>query len=116
MTTTVTSTCACRSFSPTVDFPNSMFPMDRALCLCNNCRRVSGSCGWSSLTVHPSQVIEPSKFQTTAYESSKGVNRHHCSTCGAHTFTMVERGQMNVCVINTGLWDRNRRIDKLDGM
>ncbi|KAK0101617.1 hypothetical protein ONS95_006780 [Cadophora gregata] len=110
MTTTVTSTCACRNFSLTVEFPNSILPMDRALCLCHNCRRVSGSCGWSSLTVPPSQVVDPSNFKTTAYESSKGVARHHCSTCGAHTFTMVERGQVKACVINTGLWDRTEGL------
>ncbi|KAH9213644.1 Mss4-like protein [Leptodontidium sp. 2 PMI_412] len=109
MATAVTSTCACRGFSVTVEFPNSELPMNRALCLCNNCRRVSGSCGWSSLLVPPAQMFDPSKFNTTTYETSKGVARHFCSICGAHTFTMIQRGQ-SMCVLNTGLWDRTEGL------
>ncbi|KAH7370031.1 Mss4-like protein [Rhexocercosporidium sp. MPI-PUGE-AT-0058] len=114
MTTAVTSTCACSGFTVTVEFPNSELPMNRALCLCNNCRRVSGSCGWSSILVPRGQMFDPALFKTTAYETSKGVARHFCSTCGAHTFTMVERGQ-TVCVFNTGLWDRTEGLIKWTG-
>lgn len=109
MTTAVTSTCACRSFSITVKFPNAQLPIDRALCLCYNCRRISGSCGWSSVVIPQDQMFDPSKFNTTAFESSKGVFRHFCATCGAHTFTMVEMSK-TICVINTGLWDRTEGL------
>ncbi|KAL2072105.1 hypothetical protein VTL71DRAFT_11448 [Oculimacula yallundae] len=110
MTTTITSTCACRSFNMTITYPNTDLPIDRALCLCNNCRKVSGSCGWSSVSVPPNQKIDPSNFKTTGYESSPGVTRHFCSTCGAHAFTLVERGGYSICLSITGLWDRTEGL------
>ncbi|CZS98035.1 uncharacterized protein RAG0_06926 [Rhynchosporium agropyri] len=110
MTTAITSTCACHSFSVTIEFPNSELSINRALCLCNNCRRASGSCGWSSISIPPDQKINPSKFQTIAYESSKGVRRHFCTTCGAHAFTMVERTAQTLFLLVTGLWDRTEGV------
>ncbi len=109
MTTAVTSTCACRNFTLTVDFPNSILPINRALCLCNRCRRVSGSCGSSSLLLPPSiPPIDPSNYETTSYKSSDGVTRYFCSTCGAHLFIHVAKfGSWALC---TALWNKTEGI------
>lgn len=115
MTTTITATCACRNFTYKVDFPNTSLPIDRALCLCNQCRRVSGSCGISYIVVPEPQTIDPSKFNVTGYKTAR-CTRYFCSVCGAHTFVVLQYpgGQVRTAIA-TGLWDKTEGIIKWSG-
>ncbi|KAH8759600.1 Mss4-like protein [Hyaloscypha finlandica] len=108
MTTSITSTCGCGSFNLKVDFPNDSVPLDRGLCLCSSCRRVTGSCGVSYIIVSSNQAIDITKFKLTSYETTDRLTRYFCSTCGAHVLVKVSRNQS--WHLATGPWDRTEGI------
>lgn len=119
MTTTVTATCACRAFTYKVDFPNASLPIDRALCLCNGCRRISGSCGISYIVIPQNHTLDPSNFNLTAYKSSEPLTRYFCSTCGAHAYAHIDPpgglpGYPRISLA-TGLWNKTEGIIKWNG-
>jgi len=107
-TTKITATCACKAFTIDVHFPTSSLPLDRALCLCNSCLKLSGSCGVSYIRIPSSQTIDPSKFNLTSYETSADVTRYFCSTCGAHIG--CNEHSVRSWALATGLWDRTEGI------
>jgi hypothetical protein len=112
-TTRINATCACQAFSLSFDLPTSTLPLLRALCLCNGCRTVSGTCGVSHTGRLPIAQIDPSKFNLTLYTSTAGLERYFCTICGAHTLLrFVERGVVNIA---TGLWDRTEGIIQWTG-
>ncbi len=108
MTTSITSTCACGSFNLQVDYQNSSLPIDRGLCLCNSCRRLSGSVGISYIIVPSTQRIDITKFNLTSYKATDHLTRFFCSSCGAHCLVLVSRNQ--TWHLATGLWDRTEGI------
>lgn len=113
LATPVTSTCACGCFKLEVRFPTSSLPLDRALCLCNSCRRLSGSCGISNILIPRDQPFDPLKYALTKYKSSEALDRYFCSTCGAHAiFNHVASGNWYLA---TGLWDRTEGVIRWNG-
>lgn len=82
--TTINATCACNAFKLQIELPNSELPYERSLCMCNTCRSVTGSCGISSIPLPESQIIKPSEFNLTRYQTSQSYARYFCTTCGAH--------------------------------
>lgn len=112
-TTKIKATCACNAFHLEVEYLNSSLPFERALCLCNSCRRVSGSCGVSTLPVPSTQTVDLSKFRLTAYPTSESFTRYFCSICGAHT--LQHRTEDNSWHISSGLSDRTEGIVKWTG-
>ncbi|RDL32619.1 uncharacterized protein BP5553_09075 [Venustampulla echinocandica] len=111
--TTITATCACKAFTFQADYPNSLLPLPRALCLCTICRRLSGSCGISYIIVPPHQTISPTQYSLTAYKSSDVLTRYFCSTCGAHVLVYVT--PKKAWHLSTGTWDRTEGLVKWTG-
>lgn len=107
-TTTVTATCACKTFTLPLSIPTSSLPYERALCLCSSCRRLSGSCGISFLPIPSSQTIDPTSFALTKYATSAGLVRYFCSTCGAHA--LVDVKGWGCWALATGLLDRTEGV------
>lgn len=107
-TTKIKATCACHAFNLEVEYLNSSLPIERALCLCNSCKQVSGSCGVTTLPVPSTQTIDLSKFSLTAYSTSKSLTRYFCSICGAHT--LQHSTEDNSWNVSSGLWDRTEGI------
>jgi hypothetical protein len=108
MTTSITSTCACGSFNLKVDFPNSTLPIDRGLCLCDSCRRLTGSVGISYIIVPSTQPIDITEFKLTSYETTDRVTRFFCQKCGCHVLVLVSHNQS--WHLATGPWDRTEGI------
>jgi hypothetical protein len=108
MITSITSTCACGAFNLKVDYPNSLLPLDRGLCLCDSCRRFTGSCGSSYIILPPSQQIDITKFNLTSYETTDRLTRYFCSTCSCHVLVKVSSNQS--WHLATGPWDRTEEI------
>ncbi len=110
MTTKINAICACGTFNLQVDYPNSSLPLDRALCLCTTCRRLSGTCGISYVAVPTSQTIAPSLFANlTTYLTSDALERYFCSTCGAHVLVkLLKYG--NKFHLATAIWDKTEGI------
>jgi len=107
-TATITATCACKSFSYSVDFPTSSLPINRALCLCTSCRKVSGGCAISYISIPSDQAIDPARFNITSYSVTSDLVNYFCSTCGAQTFcNRISDGKY---FLATGLWDRTEGI------
>lgn len=105
-TVTITATCACQSFTLSVDFPTSSLPLDRALCLCRTCRQLSGSCAVSYISIP--REIDLSGFDVTPYATSEEVTRYFCNKCGAHC--LARRKSTGAWLLATGLWDRTEGI------
>jgi hypothetical protein len=112
MTTIVRAACACGSFNSQFEIPNSSLPFERAICLCNSDRRLTGTCGSSYIRI-ADQIIDPSKHNLTAYKSRKAWNHYFCSTCGAHVFT--NRVEDGLCILATGLLERTEGIVNWNG-
>jgi len=108
MTTSITSTCACGSFSLKVDYPNNTLPIDRGFCLCNSCRRLTGSCGISYILAPSKHPIDITKFELTSYESTDRLTRYFCPTCGCHGLVKVSHNQ--AWHLATGPLDRTEGI------
>ncbi|KAE9369722.1 hypothetical protein N431DRAFT_427876 [Stipitochalara longipes BDJ] len=108
MTTSITSTCACGSFNLKVDFPSDTLPIPRGFCLCDSCRRLTGSCGISYIIVPSNQSIDITKFKLTDYETTDRLTRYFCSTCGCHVLVKVSHNQS--WHLATGPWDRTEGI------
>ncbi|KAF4637114.1 hypothetical protein G7Y89_g976 [Cudoniella acicularis] len=108
----ITATCACRSFAFDTDLPTSSLPRVRALCLCTKCRRISGGCGISYITID-SAHLDLSKYNLTKYSSSDIADRYFCSTCGCHVF--VTRLSNDSWHLATGIWDRTEGIIEWTG-
>ncbi|TAQ88133.1 hypothetical protein B7494_g3516 [Chlorociboria aeruginascens] len=114
-TETITTACACRKFNLTVQFPTSSLPVNRALCLCNGCRRLSGSCSNSYIAL-PSSVssaLDLSSFSLSSYKSSEDLERYFCSTCGAHV--LFRRITAGFWALSTGLWDSTEDVIRWTG-
>lgn len=107
MTTTVTARCMCGAFNLEINLATSSLPISRTLCLCARCRSVSGSCGTSYLAVPKTQVVDPSKYNLTSYDSSEWARRHFCATCGAHCLSVAKGFGTFVA---TGLLDKSEGI------
>jgi len=112
-TTKVTAKCACGAFNYTINFLNSSLPIDRALCLCNSCRKLSGSCGISYIALPAGQSFDPTTWNLKTYKTSDSLARHFCGTCGGHV--AVHRPSDGLLAIATGLWDRTEGIIKWTG-
>jgi len=108
MTTSITSTCACGSFNLKVDYLNDTLPLDRGFCLCNSCRRLTGSCGVTYIIAPSKQPIDITKFNLTSYETTDRLTRYFCSTCGCHVLVKVSHNQS--WHLATGLLDRTEGI------
>jgi hypothetical protein len=112
-TTIVNATCACHAFNLQVEYPNSSLPFERSLCLCNTCRRVTGSCAVSTLPIPSTQKFDPALFKLTAYTTSPLSTRYFCSTCGAHV--VLHHTFDNSWHFMSGLSDRLDGIVKWTG-
>ena len=108
MTTSITSTCACGNFNFKVDYPNEQLPIDRGLCLCDSCRRLTGSAGISYIIVPPARTIDISKFNLTKHVTSDRLTRYFCPTCSCHVLVFVARNQC--WYLATGPWDRTEGL------
>ena len=112
-TTKITAQCACTAFNFTVSFPTSSLPIERALCLCNSCRKLSGSCGLSYIALPTGQPFDTTTWNLKTYKSSDELARHFCGTCGAHV--AVQRTNPDFLALATGLWDRTEEVIKWTG-
>jgi hypothetical protein len=108
MTTSITSACACGSFNLKVDYANDSLPLDRGLCLCDSCRRLTGSCGISYIVVPANQPIDITKFKLTSYETTDRVTRYFCPTCSCHVLVKVSHNQ--AWHLATGPWDQTEGV------
>jgi len=110
----ITATCACQSFRLSVDLQPAALPLPAALCLCNSCRQLSGTCGTCYAgEVRADDLPDPSVLNLTRYETSNGGERWFCSTCGAHALMRAtENGPWHLA---TGLWDRTEGLLKWAG-
>ena len=114
-TITVTATCACKSFTLPITYPISDLPFSRSLCLCNSCRRLSGSCG-NTYIILPSSLQKhdlPSDAKLTAYKTSDRVTRYFCERCGAHV--LIKINELEKWFIATGILDRTEGIVRWEG-
>ncbi|TVY34193.1 hypothetical protein LOCC1_G008540 [Lachnellula occidentalis] len=107
-TTTITATCACNAFTYAVSFPPSSLPRPHALCLCTSCRRLTGSCGTSYITLPATHSIEPANYTLTSYNTSDQLTRYFCSTCGAHVLSY--RLESKTWALTTGTWDHTEGV------
>jgi len=112
--TTVLASCACANFTLQIDYPTSSLPISRPLCLCNNCRRVTGSCSTSYVSVPSSTKVDPEISGLISYEMSPEPQTtwYFCSKCGAHVlYRVIETGEWRVA---SGLLDRTEGIVNWD--
>ncbi|TVY12976.1 hypothetical protein LARI1_G009320 [Lachnellula arida] len=112
-TTTITATCACNAFTYAISFPSSSLPRPRALCICTSCRRLTGSCGTSQITLPANHSIEPANYSLTSYNTSDHLTRYFCSTCGAHV--LIYRVESKTWALTTGTWDRTEGVVRWSG-
>ncbi len=80
----VNASCHCGLFKHSITLPLSHFPLKSAICHCNTCRHVTGQL-FATFAVIPYPV--PTDAQgydmLVPYESSSGVTRYFCPTCGS---------------------------------
>lgn len=107
-TTTITATCACGTFNLKVELPDESLPIDCALCLCNSCRNVTGSCASSRIAIPPSQKIQTSDFDLTAHNTSYETTYYFCSTCGSHV--LYKSAKQESWQLSTGILERTEGI------
>ena len=112
-TTKVVAHCACGAFSYTINFLTSSLPIERSLCLCNSCRKISGSCGLSYIALPADQSFDPNTWNLKTYKTSEKLARHFCRACGAHV--AVHRPSVGLLALATGLWDQTEGIIKWTG-
>jgi len=107
--------CACGGFNVNLEYPASILPISRSLCLCNQCRAVSGSCGVSYINL-PSSLsssIDPTSFSLKAYPSTAHQTRYFCTTCGSHVLCRsANTGEYRIA---TGILSRTEGIVKWTG-
>lgn len=110
-TTIIKAACACTTFQVSLALKAASLPLAITLCLCNTCRRLSGTCGTSYAgTV---QIDDPSLFGLTTYRASDDIEHCFCSTCGAQALIQAAgKGSWHVA---TGLWDRTEGITTFKG-
>jgi hypothetical protein len=110
---TVNALCACKAFEYRIQYPQSSLPIDRALCICNRCRKNSGSCGQSHIPLPLDHIIDLSKYNLTKYAITENHDRYFCSTCGAHVLTHVKAAKR--WSITTGVLETTEGIVNLTG-
>ncbi|RDW67808.1 hypothetical protein BP6252_09204 [Coleophoma cylindrospora] len=105
--TTLTATCQCKNFNIPLIYSNNTLPLQRSLCLCADCRRISGTSGGISYIPLPPDV-QPVVTHLAAYRSSARITRYFCPQCGAHVLAFVhDIGQWRV---STGILDRTEGV------
>jgi hypothetical protein len=109
--TTIAAACACTSFHTTIALETSLLPILVTICLCNTCRRLSGTCGTSYAgTV---QIADPAALNLTTYKASDGTVHCFCSTCGAQA--LVQADENGTWRVATGLWECTEGITVFKG-
>lgn len=108
MTTVITSACACGNFNLDVFYPNSLLPLDRGFCICDSCRRLTGSVGATYIIAPPTLSIDITHFNLTEYKSSDRLTRYFCPTCSAHVLVQVQHNKS--WHLSTGTWDRTEGV------
>ncbi|KAH8819449.1 Mss4-like protein [Xylogone sp. PMI_703] len=134
-TTTRMAYCSCRTHSLKLTYQNETLPMPQLLCLCTTCRLITGGPAVAYIDVPPSTAktldgfysqhisnSKPDSSQSDAdtavrfeelkpYDTSPGVTRYFCTTCGSHVLCRVaepaiSEGQPVEWVVATGIVDR----------
>lgn len=80
-TITLSAHCHCRRANLACAIPATSSPLKSAICHCNSCRYSTGQL-FGTFAVIPSPDT-PDTSALTAYQSSAGLSRYFCPTCGA---------------------------------
>lgn len=89
-TSTAQLTCHCGKIrEPGALLKLSNFPIEEEICLCNICRRVTGTLGLSFIRLKSSPT-EKTLANLSSYSTSENITRFFCTTCGCHCFVHVK--------------------------
>jgi hypothetical protein len=98
----VSGGCQCGSVRYTIDAPAS----DTHHCHCGICRKLQGAI-FVTLSTFPkaSFHLEKGEDNLSSFESSEGVNRRFCTTCGSHLFIGIP-SMPDIVIVQTGNFDQ----------
>lgn len=72
------ASCLCGS----VRFTATRFTRQAVACHCTQCRKTSGHF-WAGAWIHPDDLVWQSRDTVREYQSSPGIRRAFCGTCGS---------------------------------